>query len=115
MNKLLGEGYKKELGIEDLYEVRQEDRSAVVGDNLERFVVMFTVLKSLSFKFNFRTWLSEIKTKPKSTEETASQPRLGIAILKTFGWSYISLGFFTFLEECVIRVYQPIFMGNSAT
>ena len=38
MNKLLGEGYKKELGIEDLYEVRQEDRSAVVGDKLERFV-----------------------------------------------------------------------------
>ena len=44
MNKLLGEGYKKELGIEDLYEVRQEDRSTVVGDNLERFVVMLTVI-----------------------------------------------------------------------
>ena len=42
MNKLLGEGYKKELGIEDLYEVRQEDRSAVVGDKLERFVMKFT-------------------------------------------------------------------------
>ena len=112
MNKLLGEGYKKELGIEDLYEVRQEDRSTVVGDNLERFVVMFTVLQSL-LKVQFRSWLSEIKTEEKSREETASKPRLGIAILKTFGWSYISLGFFTFLEECVIRVYQPIFMGKS--
>ena len=49
MNKLLGEGYKKELGIEDLYEVRQEDRSTVVGDNLERFVVMLTVIVEFYF------------------------------------------------------------------
>ena len=47
MNKLLGEGYKKELGIEDLYEVRQEDRSSVVGDNLERFVFIFSVFESV--------------------------------------------------------------------
>ena len=72
---------------------------------------------SLSLTVQFRSWLSEIKTNQKSTEdensEIDSKPRLAIAILKTFGWSYISLGFFTFLEECVIRVYQPIFMGNS--
>ena len=49
MNKLLGEGYKKELGIEDLYEVRQEDRSTVVGDNLERFVVLLTVIVEFYF------------------------------------------------------------------
>ena len=47
MNKLLGEGYKKELGIEDLYEVRQEDRSSVVGDSLERFVFIFSVFQSV--------------------------------------------------------------------
>ena len=47
MNKLLGEGYKKELGIEDLYEVRQEDRSSVVGDSLERFVFIFSVFESV--------------------------------------------------------------------
>ena len=44
MNKLLGEGYKKELSLEDLYEVREEDRSGVVGDTLERLVLMFTFL-----------------------------------------------------------------------
>ena len=39
MNKLLGEGFKKELTIEDLYEVRKEDRSRILGDKLERCVV----------------------------------------------------------------------------
>ena len=48
MNKLLREGYKKELSLEDLYEVREEDRSAVVGDNLERFVVIFSVQSVLN-------------------------------------------------------------------
>lgn len=38
MNKLLGEGFKKELTIEDLFEVRQEDRSKILGDKLERSV-----------------------------------------------------------------------------
>ena len=38
MNKLLGEGFKKELTVEDLYEVRKEDRSRLLGDRLERCV-----------------------------------------------------------------------------
>ena len=78
----------------------------------------YSVFSSLSLTVQFRSWLSELETNQKSTEddksETDCKPRLAMAILKTFGWSYVSLGFFTFLEECVIRVYQPIFMGNSA-
>ena len=35
MNSLLGEGYKKELEIEDLFEARKEDESDVLGGKLE--------------------------------------------------------------------------------
>lgn len=35
MNSLLGEGYKKELEIEDLFEARKEDESEVLGSKLE--------------------------------------------------------------------------------
>ena len=37
MNKLLGKGYKKELEIEDLFEVRKQDESEILGDRLERY------------------------------------------------------------------------------
>ena len=36
MNSLLGEGYKKELEIEDLFEARKEDESEVLGGKLEK-------------------------------------------------------------------------------
>ena len=36
MNPLLGEGYKKELELEDLYEARKEDESEILGDRLEK-------------------------------------------------------------------------------
>ena len=36
MNKLLGEGYKKQLEMEDLFEVRKEDESGLLGDRLEK-------------------------------------------------------------------------------
>ena len=36
MNSLLGEGYKKELEMEDLFEVRKQDESELLGDRLEK-------------------------------------------------------------------------------
>ena len=36
MNSLLGEGYKKELEMEDIFEVRKQDESEVFGDRLEQ-------------------------------------------------------------------------------
>ena len=32
----MGEGYKKELQLEDLYEVRKQDESEALGDILEK-------------------------------------------------------------------------------
>lgn len=36
MNSLLGEGYRKELEMEDLFEVRKQDESEILGDRLEK-------------------------------------------------------------------------------
>ena len=36
MNSLLGEGYKKDLEIENLYEVLKQDESEFLGNKLER-------------------------------------------------------------------------------
>ena len=33
----MGEGYKKELELEDLFEARKEDESEFLGNKLERF------------------------------------------------------------------------------
>ena len=38
MNSLLGERYKKELEMEDLFEVRKQDESELLGDRLEKYV-----------------------------------------------------------------------------
>ena len=37
MNSVLGEGYKKELEIEDLYEARRGDKSEYLGNKLEKY------------------------------------------------------------------------------
>ena len=36
MNSLLGEGYKKELELEDLFEPRKTDESEYLGSKLEK-------------------------------------------------------------------------------
>ena len=40
------------------------------------------------------------------------KPSLLLVIIKTFGPFYAFLGVVTFFEECVIKIFQPIFMGN---
>jgi len=41
------------------------------------------------------------------------KPSLFWVLLRLFGPYYAFLGFFTFLEECVFRIVQPLFMGES--
>ena len=41
------------------------------------------------------------------------KPSLLLAIFKTFGPFLAFLGIFTFFEECVIRIFQPMFMGKN--
>ena len=39
-------------------------------------------------------------------------PSLFKAMLRCFGPRYAMLGIFTFFEECILRIYQPLFMGE---
>ena len=48
----------------------------------------------------------------KKENKSEYKPSLLKAILRTFGPFYAFLGIFCFFEECVIRVFQPLFMGN---
>ena len=47
-----------------------------------------------------------------SEDKSEYKPSLVKAIIRTFGPWYMLLGIFTFVEECVIRVFQPLFMGK---
>ena len=50
--------------------------------------------------------------KKENNSDSEYRPSLLKAIIRTFGSSYAFLGIFCFFEECVIRVFQPLFMGK---
>ena len=49
----------------------------------------------------------------RAEENPEYQPSLAKAIFKSFGPFYLCLGSCTFIEECLIRVFQPLFMGRN--
>ena len=110
MNSLLGEGYRKELEMEDLFEVRKQDESEILGDRLERFD---QDLECHCCTVLFRNWFKELEKAELKKKENKSEynPSLFKALFKTFGPYYCFLGIFTLFEECIIRVFQPLFMG----
>ena len=93
MNSLLALGYRKDLELEDLYEPRKEDKSEVLGDRLEE------------------EWRKELVA---AKEGKRKKPSLARALIGCFGRRYALLGIFTAFEECVLRIYQPLFMGRKA-
>ena len=48
---MLGEGYKKDLEMEDLYEVRKEDESEILGDRLEKYKLLLILMIISPFVF----------------------------------------------------------------
>ena len=55
-----------------------------------------------------RYWDSELRKR-----KTEYKPSLAKSIARCFGPYYLSLGIYIFIEECVIRVFQPLFMGKT--
>ena len=49
MNSLLGEGYKKELELEDLFEPRKTDESDYLGSKLEKYCFISNYLPPFSY------------------------------------------------------------------
>ena len=91
MNSLLVLGHRRELQLEDLHRPSKEDQSEVLGDRLEE------------------EWRRELLA---AKEGTRKKPSLARALMGSFGRRYALLGIFTGFEECVLRIYQPLFMGR---
>ncbi|MEQ2286507.1 Multidrug resistance-associated protein 4, partial [Ameca splendens] len=89
LNPLFRIGYKRRLEEEDMYELLQEDRSEVLGQELQRY------------------WDQEVQ---KGTKEMRT-PGLTKVIIQCYWKSYGVLGIFTFVEEA-IKVVQPVFLGE---
>ena len=52
---------------------------------------------------------------PKKDAKKENSPSLFKAMLRCFGPRYALLGIFTFFEECILRIYQPLFMGEKSS
>ncbi|XP_054915033.1 multidrug resistance-associated protein 4 isoform X1 [Poeciliopsis prolifica] len=89
LNPLFRIGYKRRLEEEDMYEVLHEDRSEVLGKELQRY------------------WDQEVQ---KAAKEMRT-PGLTKVIIQCYWKSYGMLGLFTLVEES-IRVIQPVFLGE---
>ncbi|KAM4537961.1 ATP-binding cassette subfamily C member 4-like [Fundulus diaphanus] len=89
LNPLFCIGYKRRLEEEDMYEVLHEDRSEVLGQELQRY------------------WELEVR---KATKEMRT-PGLTKVIVQCYWKSYGLLGLFTLFEEA-IKVTQPVFLGQ---
>ena len=63
----------------------------------------------------YRKWKAELSKaeSSKSITQKSYTPSLAMAIIRTFGPFYAFLGIFTFIEECIFRIFQPLFMCKS--
>ena len=97
---LLKNGYRKDLEQQDLYESLDKDHSEVLGSRLER------------------EWMKELEginhdgNNSENKASCNSPPKLRNAFIRTFASSFIYPGIVCFIEECVIRLLQPWFMGQ---
>ncbi|XP_001604413.2 multidrug resistance-associated protein 4 isoform X1 [Nasonia vitripennis] len=86
---LFKKGYSKVLGPEDLYDPVSTDRSAVLGDRLEK------------------RWLAEVS----NARKVQRRPNLLKTVFRTFLFEYFILGLIQILNEFVLRLGTPILLG----
>ncbi|ELR57679.1 hypothetical protein M91_05764, partial [Bos mutus] len=89
LNPLFKISHKRKLEEDDMYPVLPEDRSQLLGEELQGY------------------WDQEVLR----AQEDAREPSLMKAIVKCYGKSYLVWGMLTCLEEGT-RVVQPIFLGK---
>ncbi|XP_072478214.1 ATP-binding cassette sub-family C member 4 isoform X3 [Notamacropus eugenii] len=89
LNPLFQIGHKRRLEEDDMFSVLPEDRSEILGEELQRY------------------WDKEVL----KAEKEARKPSLSKAIIKCYWKSYLILGIFTLIEEST-KVVQPLFLGK---
>ncbi|CAB4055245.1 ABCC4 [Lepeophtheirus salmonis] len=89
---LLRDGQNKAFDIPDLPSALTEDKSRYLSDNLER------------------EWKKELEKglRYDNTSKKRYSPSLLRALIRTFGSSLGVYGAFSFIEECVFRLLQPL-------
>ncbi|CAB0034970.1 unnamed protein product [Trichogramma brassicae] len=83
---LFKKGYRKVLGLDDLYEPLRNDRSSVLGD---------------------RRWNENVK----KAKRLGKSPNLLKTIYRTFMYEYIVLGCIQFLNEIIVGIGTPLVLG----
>ncbi|XP_066582134.1 probable multidrug resistance-associated protein lethal(2)03659 isoform X2 [Prorops nasuta] len=83
-------GYRKILGVEDLFDPLKDDQSSLLGDRLEA------------------KWKIELENSKKQSR----RPSFLRTIFRTFAWEYSMLGLMHILNEFVIRLGTPILLGG---
>ncbi|ODN02104.1 Multidrug resistance-associated protein 4 [Orchesella cincta] len=98
---LFRKGYRKDLALTDIYRVIPEDETRKLADRLEA------------------AWFEQIaQTESKSSKKNANpkaklrKPSLIKALVKVFGPRNSLLGLCALFEECVIKIVQPIILGQ---
>ncbi|XP_057653050.1 ATP-binding cassette sub-family C member 4-like [Diorhabda carinulata] len=86
-------GYRKVLDVDDLYNPIRSDRSALLGDRLEK------------------KWNKHL-SKPNKTER---RPSLLKTLVATFWPEYLFLGCILVTMDLLVRLTQPIMLGNMLT
>ncbi|XP_052217717.1 ATP-binding cassette sub-family C member 4-like isoform X4 [Dreissena polymorpha] len=89
MNPLFKNGYERQLEVEDMYNVVNEDQSETLGNRLEE------------------EWAKEVER----TKGGKRQPSLFRALFRMFGFEYLLLGLILLLEEAT-KVIQPLLLGG---
>ncbi|XP_057378654.1 ATP-binding cassette sub-family C member 4-like [Daphnia carinata] len=91
----MGVGAKKDLEVNDLYDVMPEDNSEELGRKLQR------------------EWDNQIaKCKRDANKKKKTKPSLTKALVRTFGPKFLLVGFLAFLEECILKIGQPLCLGQ---
>jgi len=90
LHPLLRLGYSKDLDINDLYQTSPENSSEILCDTLQR------------------EWNKELDQASRMEKGSKAKPSLFKAIWASFGWEFMFYGVFTFIEECGLKIGQPL-------
>ncbi|XP_057378671.1 LOW QUALITY PROTEIN: ATP-binding cassette sub-family C member 4-like [Daphnia carinata] len=95
VNPFMSVGAKKDLEVNDLYDVMPGDNSEELGRKLQR------------------EWDNQIaKCKRDANKQKKTKPSLTKALVRTFGLKFLLVGLLAFLEECVFKIGQPLCLGQ---
>ncbi|XP_063867034.1 ATP-binding cassette sub-family C member 4-like isoform X1 [Scylla paramamosain] len=86
---LLRQGNRRSLNEDDLYTVQSRDASFTLGNRLQK---------------EWDKELEESKIKKRKTSFVR-------ALIRCFGWEFAAVGILAAIEECVLRIGQPLCLG----